>query len=713
MTNLLKGEPNTSIDLVIKRVDRILKIKLVRQSVCVFHSDRQAELLDTVNYLQFYFSSLINLIETQLTNSDRLAVGIESGKTDLLAAWGDLQDNFTGLSTQIKSKIEDFLNLKLRIFINYPSILDDINLFLSVFDTTKREIVVGESANIISQELADVDLLEIDRNLESFLENNPNLSEIERVLFKSYLQFSSVLNGFYLDLGLQLDLMRKTDIVEAGKMALQHSKQSLSNLTQYIEIWRGKLVEDLEKIEALEQAQALFSQVLEISVGLGNASEALILSEKSRARAFADMVAARFQEGVNRDSIQFRATNLELSSDRIQQLAQLYSATIVEYFVISGTKIHIWIVQPDAAIILKTVELNSDDRLLGESNPLSDLLMRAIESLEIERKKRSLNRDWLANSQAKLTRLYQLLIEPVEYYLKASSSNKVIIVPHASLFLVPFASLFNPKTNKYAIEEYNLCLVPSIQILDLIDRKYLTNTQAQNTLIIGNPQMPSLGNAFQQLPQLPYTESAAKAISNLFKVEPILGKQATKTEVLNQLPQARIIHFGTHGKFDKLKPLESGIALTPEADDGGFLTVGDILARFAPPQTLSLNAELVVLSACSTGLGKITGDGVIGLTRGFMAAGAKTVLVSLWEVDDLPTACLMLQFYKYLHAGDAPALALKQAQVWLKNITNAELWKWLRQENFSLSSMDKQRIKNRFHPFQHPYYWGAFYIIGG
>jgi CHAT domain-containing protein len=719
--SLLRGEPHSNIYLVIKRGDRILTFQLVRQRYRVFPSDRQGELLDIVNYLQLYFGNLINTVEIERESLDRLNAELKFGKTDLLRSWMDLQKSLAALSLQIKSKIAELLNLKQEIFIDYPSALEDINLFLSLFNTTKREIAVGEYANIISREFEDIDLLEIDRRLDSFLVDNPDLSEIESALFNCYLRFFSVLNEFYLDIASQRELMKKIDIVEAGKIALQHSKQSLSNLTQYIETWRGKLVEDLEKIDALEQAQPLFSKVLEISVELGNASEALILSEKSRARAFADMVAARFPAEVHRDLVQFRATNLELSSDRIQELARLHSATIVEYFVVSGTKIHIWIVQPDAAIILKTVELNSDDRLQGESNPLLNLVMKATENLKIDTsqipinslEKHSSERDLLANSQAILIQLYQLLIEPIEDFLKASSSNKVIIIPHDRLFLVPFASLFDPKTNKYAIEEYTLVLSPSIQILDLIERKYPTNTQAQKTLVIGNPQMPSFGNASPQLPQLPYTESAAKAISNLFKVEPILGKQATKTEVLTKLPQAKIIHFGTHGKLDDTQPLESGIALTPEGEDGGFLTVGDILARFAPPQTLSLNAELVVLSACSTGLGRITGDGVIGLARGLMAAGAKTVLVSLWEVRDLPTACLMLQFYKYLHAGDAPALALKQAQVWLKNITNVELLKWLRQEKLSLSSMEKERIKNRFHPFQHPYYWGAFYIMGG
>ncbi len=233
--------------------------------------------------------------------------------------------------------------------------------------------------------------------------------------------------------------------------------------------------------------------------------------------------------------------------------------------------------------------------------------------------------------------------------------------------------------------------------------------------------MPAFGEPPQPLPQLPGAETAARAISDLYKTKPLIGEQATKREILTQLPQARIIHFGTHGRFDDLQPLESGIALASEGEDTGFLTVGDILAEFAPTQALSLNAELVVLSACSTGLGKITGDGVIGLARGLIAAGVKAVLVSLWEVKDFPTACLMLQLYKYLQVEASPAKALKQAQVWLKNLTNQELNVWMRKERLPLKSIEKQRLKNwlqqeqkkgNLYPFQHPYYWGAFYLIG-
>jgi CHAT domain-containing protein len=119
---------------------------------------------------------------------------------------------------------------------------------------------------------------------------------------------------------------------------------------------------------------------------------------------------------------------------------------------------------------------------------------------------------------------------------------------------------------------------------------------------------------------------------------------------------SRIIHFATHGSFDPERGIGSWIALTPSGDDDGFLTAEEIF-------DLKLNAGLVVLSACDTGRGKITGDGVIGLSRSFISAGVPSVLVSLWKVNDTATAYLMHEFYQNWQQGHNKAQALRQAML--------------------------------------------------
>src|SRR6185503_1848503 len=151
----------------------------------------------------------------------------------------------------------------------------------------------------------------------------------------------------------------------------------------------------------------------------------------------------------------------------------------------------------------------------------------------------------------------------------------------------------------------------------------------------------------------------------------------------DQLSQYRIIHFATHGLLNSEHPELSGLVFSLVDRQGkpqnGFLRLHEVY-------NLNLPAELVVLSACQTGLGKdVKGEGLVGLTRGFMYAGAARVMASLWQVDDLATAELMKLFYaNMLGDGMRPAAALRDAQV--------EMWK------------QKQ--------WRAPYYWAGFTLQG-
>ncbi|HBL13106.1 MAG TPA: Fis family transcriptional regulator, partial [Cyanobacteria bacterium UBA11162] len=184
--------------------------------------------------------------------------------------------------------------------------------------------------------------------------------------------------------------------------------------------------------------------------------------------------------------------------------------------------------------------------------------------------------------------------------------------------------------------------------------------QGKEALIVGNPTMPSvppqIGEPPQQLPSLPGAEQEALAIAKLLKTTAITGNQATKQAILQRMPSAPIIHLATHGLLDEYRGLGSAIALAPSGKDDGLLSAEQIL-------DLKLNAELVVLSACDTGRGKITGDGVVGLSRSLITAGVSSVLASLWSVPDAPTASLMTEFYRNLQHNPDKAIALRQAML--------------------------------------------------
>jgi CHAT domain-containing protein len=184
--------------------------------------------------------------------------------------------------------------------------------------------------------------------------------------------------------------------------------------------------------------------------------------------------------------------------------------------------------------------------------------------------------------------------------------------------------------------------------------------------------MPSVlsttGTKLQQLPSLPGAEQEAKAIAPLLNTKPLIGKDATKIAIEQLMPKARIIHLATHGLLDDVRGIGSAIALAPSGNDDGLLTADQIL-------NLKLNAELVVLSACDTGRGRVTGDGVIGLSRSLISVGVPSVIVSLWSVPDSPTASLMTEFYRQMQQQPDKAQALRSAMLTtMKQYPNPKDW---------------------------------------
>lgn len=217
-------------------------------------------------------------------------------------------------------------------------------------------------------------------------------------------------------------------------------------------------------------------------------------------------------------------------------------------------------------------------------------------------------------------------------------------------------------------------------------------TRAGGSRIIEHTDEPAGGQITieggrMRIPRLPFTQQEAEQIlavaSGAANLKAI-GFQANRATALNaELGQYRYVHFATHGYLDSERPGLSALILSQvnqrgEAEDG-FLRAHEIY-------NLNLPADLVVLSACQTGLGRdFKGEGLVGLTRGFMYAGAARVVVSLWNVNDKATAELMARFYrKMLRDAQRPAAALRAAQV--------EMWK------------TKQ--------WSAPYYWAAFTLQG-
>jgi tetratricopeptide (TPR) repeat protein len=290
--------------------------------------------------------------------------------------------------------------------------------------------------------------------------------------------------------------------------------------------------------------------------------------------------------------------------------------------------------------------------------------------------------------------------------------RRVVFVAQGALQYVPFAALHRPGDAKPLVEEHELVVLPSASMRAVLRRELAGRLSPPGRIAIladpvfdrGDPRLsgaapPPSGakhedrersaraTRLDQLARLPFTRREAAAIqktAGTAGVRTALGFEASRAlAVSDELSRYRVLHFATHGLVNDERPELSGLVLSLFDKAGrptdGFLRLADIY-------NLALPADLVVLSACRTGLGKnVRGEGLVGLTRAFMYAGAARVLASLWTVDDAATAELMAQFYRILFIdGRPPEEALRGAQNHMR----------------------------RHARWRHPYYWAAFTLQG-
>ncbi|MBW4671294.1 MAG: CHAT domain-containing protein [Cyanomargarita calcarea GSE-NOS-MK-12-04C] len=466
-----------------------------------------------------------------------------------------------------------------------------------------------------------------------------------------------------------------------GNLTLAES--NLIEAIKFQESLRAKELKDIEKIPFYDTQRNAYETLQKVLIAQNKTDAALEIAERGRGRAFVELLASRIFSNPKEQS------PTPPTITEIKQIAKQQNSTLVQYSIISSDEfkegkqlaqeleLYIWVIKPTGEVTFRKADLKP--LWQKENTTLAKLVITSRNSIGARGTSfRGIKVTYNPNTpKAKnnLKRLHELLINPIADLLPKNSNDRVIFIPQSSLFLVPFAAL-QDSDGKYLIEKHTILTSPSIQVLDLTHKQRqrigTQPIQGKDTLIVGNPTMPFLapkiGETPQQLIPLPGAEREANAISKLLKTEPLMGNKATEATVVKRLPEARFVHLATHGLFDDIQGLNSGIALTPSGKDDGLLTASEIL-------DLKLNVELVVLSACDTGRGRISGDGVIGLSRSLISAGVSSVLVSLWSVPDAPTALLMTEFYQNIQKGSDKAQALRQAMMTtMKNNPNPVDW---------------------------------------
>ncbi|MEX0879449.1 MAG: CHAT domain-containing tetratricopeptide repeat protein [Thermoanaerobaculia bacterium] len=419
----------------------------------------------------------------------------------------------------------------------------------------------------------------------------------------------------------------------------EEALESLDESLAAIERLRARVVaSDEARTGFLEGKQVVYADAIDLLMELGRIEEALELAERARARAFLDLLGGRELAGL--------ATHEPLTLTQIRREVSRRETTLVEYFC-SDQRLYVWSVEPDGQIH-------------GSSAPIS---RRELSRLA-ERARGA--RD---EARAALRKLHRILIGPVASRLPAGPDRLVTIVPHGPLFLVSFAALLGGD-GKYLVDRHTLAYSPAIGVLRYTEnkRRGAAEGDSRGLLVVGNPSMPVSPGGRRPLSPLPAAEAEARAIGRLYpagRVTALTGSRAREETFRELAPGETIIHLATHAVVYDDEPLSSFLALAPSKESGagwlaserdGLLTVREVF-------DLDLRASLVTLSACSTGLGLVNGDGVLGLSRAFLYAGTPSVLVSLWRVADPVARFQMERFYRALiETGGDKAAALAGAQ---------------------------------------------------
>ncbi|HEX8288883.1 MAG TPA: CHAT domain-containing protein [Pyrinomonadaceae bacterium] len=434
-----------------------------------------------------------------------------------------------------------------------------------------------------------------------------------------------------------------------------------------IEDYREKILEEQERTSFFDSEESIYDIAVRFNYEGGRYEQAYNYAEISSSRSLLDWLQKGAEVSGNPENIEIllkeKAPPLGLSEIR-EQMPE--GVQILQYSVLEN-EVLIWLISKETFAV-NHVKIRS-----GELREKVDNYVKLL-----KRRNEADRSDFKQLSEE----LYGLLISPV---LDQLNPNQVIcLIPSKVLFNLPFAALTSGSGKSFLVD-FSLIYAPSANEFLFCSKNALekSNFASETLLSIGNPAFSSRNF---DLPNLPTAEREAQEIGAFYeKAQIFLGRQATKKALLNAVNDADIIHFAGHYVVIPNTPLSSYLLLAQNGEDSeeSLLTnselVGERLGR----------AKLIVLSACQTGVEDYSsGEGLIGLSRTFLAAGAPLVVASQWSVDTEATAALMKRFHSYRRQEKLTTVAaLRKAQLTMLNEPDGR--------------------------FRDPYYWAAFAVFGG
>ncbi|MFL6255149.1 MAG: CHAT domain-containing tetratricopeptide repeat protein [Pyrinomonadaceae bacterium] len=431
---------------------------------------------------------------------------------------------------------------------------------------------------------------------------------------------------------------------------------------------RTEIVEEQNRNSFFDAEQDIYDIAIGYAYARGDNPRAFAYSEQSRGRSLLDLLthgtkisAAGMEPEV---AVEAAASPLDLAAVQ----SQLPPGTQVVQYAVLKDRLLIWVVS--------RTRFEVRERLV----PATELNARIMDYVALLTRN---DESQAGEVRRRAEALYDLLVAPVAPLL--GDTFEVYVVPDKALFHLPFAALVAPATGRYLIQDFTLLFAPSASVL-----VHCSHTARQRAQVAHDETLLSVGNpafdraAYPQLPDLPAAEVEAKKVAQIYGGAPALtGTGARKATFMELLPRANVIHFAGHYVADESAPLRSRLLFAKDAAGDDALTAAEVFGKQLP------QARLVILSACQTELERYdNGEGMIGIARTFLAAGAPLVVASQWPVDSYATAELMVSFHRLRKLeGLSTAAALRRAQ-----------------QEMLAGSDERHRA---------PFYWAAFLPVGG
>ncbi|KXJ27502.1 tetratricopeptide repeat protein 28 [Exaiptasia diaphana] len=458
---------------------------------------------------------------------------------------------------------------------------------------------------------------------------------------------------------------------------------------------------DQFKISIFDTFIQVYKNLTEVLIRAEDIEEALLACERGKSRALDDLLSMKFtlKDMATRDLLNLGdPQKISLTRGVGIVMCDMFHDSFVRYWMISPHTQEIFFYsdedivpgKSEAGGILPENEGDSSLQTLIEHS-YSNMKLRRMHCedrsaavLESEDKSPIGIQEprWVCEDQEDenpLQELYERIVVPIQ---KNLIQDEIVIIPDGSLYMVPFSALQDSSGN-FLSESKCIRLAPSLTTLKILQDSSEEHYAKSGALIVGNPEIPKVKykGKTRSFPALPCAENEAIEIANLLGVEPLTRKQATKEAVLQNVQSGvSVIHIAAHGSVDGkifLAPSESVETGCIPEEQNYVLTIKEAQER-------GISAQLVVLSCCHSGRGEIKAEGVVGMTRAFLAAGARAVVASLWAIDDQATMHFMKKFYSHLKKGTSASRSLQQA---MKEMRETEKYK-------------------------EPMYWAGFFLIG-